>query len=840
MKKFRYVLPALLFISCTAIQAQVVINEYSCSNWSLNPDNYNGYEDWIELYNPSASAVNLTGYYLSDKPTQPLKWRFPGSVTINPNGFLLIWASGRDEVSGNNYHTNFKLTQTKFPTEQIVLSDAGGNPIDVVSLVRTKKHHAYGRNPDGSATWNHFLIPTPGNSNNIASARQGYSQAPLFSVPPGFFPSAISVTITTQEPNSVIRYTTDGTEPTPASPLYTGPVSIDSTTVLKAICISNAGTVAASFITFGTYFINDYPTLPVVSIAGDELYDLADGDNSLRPQGTIEYFDIHRVRKTAGYGEFNSHGQDSWSNDQRSLDYIMRDEFGYNFALQEQLFNLTPRSEFQRIILRAAGDDNYPAAHNSSNAGSAHLRDAYIHNLVKKGGLDLDVRTATKAIVYLDGIYWGVYDLREIPDDHDFTSYYYNQGKYKLQYIETWGNTWAEYGGTQAIADWDAFHTWAMSHDLTQQANWDYVTSILDVNSLVDYVIVNSLTVCSDWLNYNTGWWRGLDTAGQHRKWGYILWDNDATFGFYINYTGILNKGPNAAPCNVEVITADPKNHIDLLNKLRTNISFNHYYINRYIDLMNTVFGCDNMITTLDSITAVIDPEMNRHAQRWYGTYNEWQNNVQALRNYILQRCAALPALMDSCYNLTGPYPLTVTADPIGTGKVRINSLTVSDFPWSGYYYGGIPVYLNALPDTLNGFYFDRWETGGSTVAPSVYLLNPQLTMTHGDTLVAHFLQQIVHLSEPGNDTFQAAAFPPVFDKETTLAFYLKEKTDLEITLFSTLGQPLILLKGDHLPEGNNSITLDLTGKNIMPGLYLLNIKSKKINKTLRLVYTGQ
>ena len=69
---------------------------------------------------------------------------------------------------------------------------------------------------------------------------------------------------------------------------------------------------------------------------------------------------------------------------------------------------------------------------------------------------------------------------------------------------------------------------------MNDPAVWDNITSKLDVKSLVDYVLVNSITVCSDWLNYNTGWWRGLDSSGTHKKWGYILWDNDATFGFMV------------------------------------------------------------------------------------------------------------------------------------------------------------------------------------------------------------------------------------------------------------------------------------------------------------------
>lgn len=144
------------------------------------------------------------------------------------------------------------------------------------------------------------------------------------------------------------------------------------------------------------------------------------------------------------------------------------------------------------MILRAAGDDNYPAAHHASNDGSAHIRDAYVQNLAKEGGLSLDVRTAEKCIVYLNGKYWGVYDMREKPDDHDYTNYNYGQGKYDLQYILTWGTTWAEYGGNKALSDWSTLYNYIMSNNMADSAKYAHVDSLLDVKSLADYMIVNS------------------------------------------------------------------------------------------------------------------------------------------------------------------------------------------------------------------------------------------------------------------------------------------------------------------------------------------------------------
>ena len=93
---------AIIFIFILAAPrfsgAQVVINEFSCSNLSQLPDTFTTFEDWIELYNTSASAINMAGYYLSDDSLNNTKWQIPAGITISANGFKRFWTSGRNMV----------------------------------------------------------------------------------------------------------------------------------------------------------------------------------------------------------------------------------------------------------------------------------------------------------------------------------------------------------------------------------------------------------------------------------------------------------------------------------------------------------------------------------------------------------------------------------------------------------------------------------------------------------------------------------------------------------------------------------------------------------------------
>lgn len=134
-------------------------------------------------------------------------------------------------------------------------------------------------------------------------------------------------------------------------------------------------------------------------------------------------------------------------------------------------------------------------------------------------------------------------------------------------------------GGQPALNDWSALRTFILSNNMANQANFQYVNDRLDASSLVDYICVNMFTVCSDWLNWNTAWWRGLTIHGTHLKWGYTLWDNDATYGHYINYTNIPDTSSAAIHAILKTLngSSDPQDHIGILLALRPESGFNQY-----------------------------------------------------------------------------------------------------------------------------------------------------------------------------------------------------------------------------------------------------------------------
>jgi len=840
--KLSLLISIIMFAIINIAKSQVVINEYSCANLKSYTDNFGKYEDWIELYNTTSSTVDLTDYYISDRTSKPMKWKIPVSAgtTIPANGFMIIFASNRDTAISGFFHTNFALKQTKQPTEQIVLSNPAGMIIDTVNISALQLGHSYGRVTNGASTWGVFSTPTPKTSNNAQQVKR-YAVKPVFSLIPGFYNNTINVSISTTEPNSTIRYTLNGDEPTASSIVYSTSIPISSTKVLKAKVFSTQANVLPSLYEYGTYFINVNHTLEVVSVSGTQLTTLLNGNGTLRPYGSIEYFGKDKLLKENSTGEFNQHGKDSWICDQKAIDFIARDEMGDDYALRVNYVSSTPRDEYQRVLLRASGDDNYPCGNNSSNEGSAHMRDGYIHNLAKKGNLHLDVRACERVVMYVNGEYWGVYEIRENPDDHDYTKYYYNQDKYNIQYIMTWAGTWVEYGDeTQTLNEWQYLYNYIMNNDMSEPANYAYVESKYNVKSLVDYVLVNSITVCTDWLNYNTGWWRGLNPKGDHKKWGYILWDNDATFDFYINYSGVPDHSATAQPCNPDNYTPydDPEGHLKILSKLNTNPDFHQYYVNRQTDLLNTTFSCDSMLNYLDYYVSIIQPEMAQHATRWFGTYNGWNANVQTLRNFIQSRCTYLETGIKDCYNLTGPFDLTVTADSANAGSVKVNSVVINTLPWKGRYYGGINTTLTVKSyDTLVNV-FDYWSATHHTFIPDSNSSSIIFSLTQADTIIAHF-QQINNINENQINKYSVNVFPTAITSFVNVDFTIPEPTEINIELINLSGQKVAQL----IPftkfnsSGHYNLKLDLSKSNLKNEIYLLKFNSKKFTNSYKIVY---
>lgn len=271
----RYTLATLLliFISTPAF-AQLSINEIMASNSTVIADNEGEFDDWIEIYNAGNVSVNLAGLYLSDDPDDLTKWQIPSTssaqTTINANGYLIIWLDNDSEQGA--HHVDFKLSAGG---EHIALVDTDGTTVlDSISFGEQTTDISLGRKTDGIGSFA-FLNPTP-NAMNDGSEVAEVSDAPSFSLETGFYSGTITVGLSASG-SAEIRYETGGSVPTANSPLYSSPISLDTSTVIRAIAIES-GKQASETIT-NTYLFEDQHTIPVVSFVmePDSLFDYDKG-----------------------------------------------------------------------------------------------------------------------------------------------------------------------------------------------------------------------------------------------------------------------------------------------------------------------------------------------------------------------------------------------------------------------------------------------------------------------------------------------------------------------------------------------------------------------------------
>lgn len=714
-------LPLFFFglLFSNAVSAQVVINEFSATNLCSvhNPnqvqDNFGNCEDWVELFNPTGAAIDLSGHHLTDKMTNLDKWTFPDGSVIAPNNFLRVWLSGRTGVAFNieNLHASFRIGQTK-GTEIIAFVAPDANTIlDIYEITETSQlGHSRGRYPDGVDNWVVFTAPSMGVSNNDSTPFEDYAPRPEFSIEAGYHsnPISVEIAIPSPSPDFTIRYTIDGAFPTDTSPIYTGPINLESTTVLMAATFSADDAYLRSFYEFGTYFFGeDQHTLKVFSVSGTQTPTLLFGDQIV-PISTMEMFDENGQRLSANLGDINKHGNDSWGYEQRGFDWIDRDKMGYSAATEVQMFRTKDRDSFKRYIFKAAGNDNYPF-----KPSGAHIRDAYVMSLTQIGGLELDARSVEFCALYVNGQYWGVYDYREKVDDWHFTEYYYDQGQYDIDFLKTWGGTWAEYG---QIDDWNTLVNFITSNDMTDQANYEYVKTELNVLSLIDYFCTNTWIASQYWLNWDTAWWKGNNESGEAKKWRYTLWDMDGSLGSYTNWGIPPILTAFTEPCYGENLSnPGGQGHTLIMSALQENEDFFDTYINRYADHVNSTFRCENAIAHLDSMLAIVEPEMPRQIERWGGTMNEWQNNVEAIYDFVETRCSdVIVNGMEDCYDISA---IEITIDIVGEGNVLLNSITITPdmTPWTGIYYEEVPFDLTA--EAFGNGVFQFWETTAGELA---------------------------------------------------------------------------------------------------------------------------
>jgi len=619
-------------------------------------------------------------------------------------------------LPSSNIHINFKI---KSSGETLVLSNPSGNIVDSVFTGLIPTDISRGRQPDGSDNWFYFAQSTPGYANSTpGSDTLIVSLKPQFSHQGGFYNDGFQLTLNTNLSETSIYYTTNGSEPTIYSQKYIQPINIVSTQVVKAKSIDSFN-FESETVTH-TYFINEDRPLPVFSISTEP-------DNLWGPNGIYEdNFDreipifIEMYEKSGELAFSHNAGAEVFGSgssgfEQKSLSIFFRGVYGVG-ELEYRLFPELPFDKYESFILRNGGNDWW----------STLIRDAMTSNGLMEG-TNVDYQEYRPSIVYLNGEYWGIHNIREKVNEHYIKDHYYisedslDMLQYKEEVIPE-----IIHGD---LENYNIMIDYLKNNSLADNDNYKYLNTFIDIDNFIDYQIIEIYCANIDWPANNNKFWRSRSENG---RWRWILFDTDTGFGLWdewwaygipgwevdhvahaINEEGSLEGGWPNPPWSTYIFRS-----------LLRNRKFKLEFINRFADYLNTRFSTENVLTEIDEYHGGIRFALSRHLERWDRSSGDYTNQLNKMKNFANQRPTNVRQHLINNFDLNAVQDITLKIEPEGSGVIKINSLIIDGPQWTGKYLGGAPVTLTASP--LAGYKFNGWlgvlESGSSFAADPIIL----------------------------------------------------------------------------------------------------------------------
>lgn len=616
---------------------------------------------------------------------------------------------GYIKLRGRKLHTNFKIDNEG---ETLILSRPDSSLVDSVSPVRLTANLSYGRKPDGENKWFYFAASSPGTQN----ISKGFSflsiDTVIFSAKGGYHPGGLELTLSSRNPSDSIFYTIDGSEPTVNSSFYKGAISFSGSSVVRAVSIKSNRLPGA--ITTNTYVTKRH-TLPVVCVSTDpvNLWDFNTGIYVLGPNAQtanpnfganfwqdwerkahVELYDVNGNKQIDQDAGIKIYGAWSRARPQKSLALYARSEYGKG-SFEYKVFKDKPIEKFEALVLRNGGND----------WGQAMMRDGLTSTLVRD--MDVDQQAYQPAVVYLNGEYWGIQDLREkINADFLAENHFVNPDNVNLLV----SNAAIVEGSNTAYTQMTSYLN---NTTLEDDLNYQQIKSKIDINNYIQYQLTQVYIDNRDWPGNNIKFWNTNDPGS---LWRWILYDTDFGFGY---------KGATAYTFNTLDFALVPDSPTGpntpwatlLFRRMLSNKGFLNEFANQYADRMNRNFSPERVTYVIDSIRQVYLPEMADHLTRWKLSNATWVNSYNTVKTFAITRPSYARAHLRTKLALGEFIQIKVDVNQPGIGTVRVNSIIPYSFPFNGTYFKDLPIKLTAIPSP--GYRFVKWEMGSLT-SPSV------------------------------------------------------------------------------------------------------------------------
>ncbi len=696
----------LLFTFTSNLFSQeVFINEFLASNDSQLTDEFGEFDDWVELYNPGNQAIDVGGWYITDDLLTPTTWQIPttdpAATTIPAGGYLVLWCDKQPEQGV--LHVNIKLSSSG---EDLALFASDGiTEIDSYTFGTQLSNITEGRVPDGASSWDFFSEPTPGAANSTPPGVEN-AEEPIASIDGGFYSTSVSVSLSPVTAGSTIYYTLDGSDPTDNSEEYLGPITITSTTPLRAIAYS-ADLLPSSILTH-TYFIDVSHSFAIVAVtSNDENFFGPDGlytniTEDIEIPMNIEFFEPDGTLGFNQILETELQGTASATLAQKSLGFKAKSSLGSS-VINYQIF---PDLEFEQLrsfVVRNSGQD----------WNITMFRDAMVSSLARDlsdvGSLidypDLDHQAYRPGVVYYNGVYWGIHNIRERMDKR-YLRVHYGLDDDQIDLLDDFNEV-----KEGDIVHWDALQNFLLGTNLADNSNFEELATRVDVDGYTDNLVFNLFIDNQDWPGNNNRRWRERSEDG---KWRWMIKDLDFSFGLYTSNgwnTGYAGDNSLARLLTSNgYIWPNQEWSTRLFRGMIQNEEWKASFINRMADQLNVLYSPERILERIDDFQTAYTPEIGAHVDRWFSGYLLWQENIDKMRAFASNRRSVVQQqFIDAFPEISGTEDVSVLAVPSNGGEVRFSTVNLDEtnLPWTGTYFDGIEIPVVAKP--ARGYVFQYW-----------------------------------------------------------------------------------------------------------------------------------
>ncbi len=683
----------------------LLINEVCSSAKKSVKDAAGESPDWIEIYNSSDKAMDISGIGLSDGAKKKFKFAFPEGTIIPADGYILVYCDDAVNEAEGEYHAAFKLSADG---ESVYMTHPDYGEIDFVKVPLLDEDVTWGRFANGSDNFT-YLSYTPGKTNDTAEDLTPV-EMPVFSAEGGFYDDAFGLTLSDAFGSEII-YTTDGSDPRTSDTAkpYDGEIkiynntsdpnvysaitdinlsgykapknSVDKGIIVRAVCKTAEGKF--SDVATNSYFVGknaDYYTdFKVVSLSTDSDY-LFDKDNGFYMVGknyrdlvSSGKFILRDANDASNPTNYNIDGKESefpanvqvfeegklvYTNDvgarlsgnwsrgfaQKSIRLYARSEYGDSKLKYEFIEELTDIN----------GDpikefDKVTLRNGGTDNQLLHFRDLLIQSLCTDRAMA--VQAGEPCIVFIDGEFWGFYFIRE-KQDADFVEAHYGIDKDNVTFIK---NGELDDGSKELDSEYKELLKWAGSADMTVPANYQRVCDSIDIQSLIDMIVIETYINNVDWATeYMNNWitWRATapddSLAYADGKWRYMLYDLDFSADYFDDARSLVGFDS----LNNLYMGGDPYNFVPMFYNLLNNKDFADQFYNSYIDIMKNNFEPVRVSAKLDEFVEkykeIIMITNTRFDQEWVNL--NYNSEIEAFRQFFIGRRNLAKMYLDRLY----------------------------------------------------------------------------------------------------------------------------------------------------------------------------------------------